>query len=247
MFRVVSILVTLASGFVSWLAYHAFAVYMGSKDPAFLATFVLLAVAFHEAGHMILMERAGAKSVMFFAVIIGGVMPWSGTSVEKIPWSTRADISLAGCYGNLACIAFSLLLVPLGIINHQQMSSIANLNGSLILFNLLPFGMLDGGQFAKTFFDSSPEHKDHIYVRTIAGATMLAMLAIWIVTNQANFMTVGLLTWGLKRRAECDDPQGCHHPLAIPNNELRLWATIYTLLICIGIGLLSTTRPWVWN
>jgi Zn-dependent protease len=247
MFRVVSILITLASGFVSWLVYHAFAVHMGSNDPVFLATFVLLAVAFHEAGHMILMELAGAKCVMFFAVIVGGVTPWSGINVEKIPWSKRADISLAGCYGNLACIAFSLLLLLFGVINPEQMSRITNLNGSLILFNLLPFGMLDGGQFARIFFDSSPEHKDDIYYRAMAGATMLAVLAMWIVTNQAYFITVGLLTWGLKRRAECDDPQGCYHPLAIPQNELRLWAIIYTLLICIGIGLLCTTHPWVWN
>ncbi len=240
---------------LSTLAISGYAYYLAAKagwigknnDPIFITIVLCISILVHECGHMLMFELNGIKTRMFFAVILGGVTP-VGQDVKKyirLPWSQQAAIALAGVIGNCLVIAGSWLFYGVGVLTATEASVITNLNCSLIMFNLIPFSILDGGRFAKILFDSVPEWKDFAVVRLITTVVMITMGITMLVTGKIYSFTALLMFFGLKRQATHDNPLGSHNRRAMTTQQQNLWITIYCVLIMIGILGTALTKDYL--
>jgi len=137
-----------------------------------------------------------------------------------------------------------LLLYSLGILDGSRLSKIANLNGVLVLYNLLPIGMFDGGRFVKILFDSIPEDKDGSFVLIIAAIFYVATLLLSALTNNVFLFSVPLLLWGLHHYATHDDPEGSYSSKAMTETQIGIWTFVYILLLLFGAVTMSVTQPW---
>ncbi len=184
---------------------------------------------------------------VFFGVILGGAMPdlkYGAPKMKQLNWHQLTAVALAGVTANFAIILGSLLLYAAGELSLEHMSRIVNMNGGLILFNLLPFGTLDGGRFAKAFFDSVCEHEDMPYAIRMGTIVMIASMVL-IFFGTTDPVVVGLLVFGLRKKAVSDDPNGSCDKRAMTKSQQRHWAMFYNALVVasmIAIALSTTTR-----
>jgi len=170
----------IAQGF--WLGWSAV--------PVFLAVLV-----FHEAGHLVAMRIFGYRDVnVFFVPFLGALATADGKPWGIAPWK-RALVSIAGPLPGIflavalwACVfAFHL---P-GWILWKGVLVLALLN----LFNLLPLGDLDGGQFLQSVLFSRFPRAELVF--RLAGTVGLAALGLWFeMPLLAAFAALPLLTLG---------------------------------------------------
>ncbi len=216
-------------------------------NPEFLASILILAIVIHEVGHMIVLEHYGVKTYMFFAVILGGVGPQKAY-VEKfknLPWGQVSAVALAGVMGNVLMVVASLLLYSLGYVSGEEFSRIANLNGLLIFWNLIPFGMLDGGRVAKALFDSIPENEDGKYVLMFR-VTILIGAIILLAFNAANVIIAAYaFFFAIRHKANNDDPNGSYSEKAMTKSQYEKWAMIYLILFLAGLALGAIFPDWL--
>jgi Zn-dependent protease len=239
-----SFLLFAATALLSWYAYEKFAMWLDMRDPAFFATVLIGSMVLHELGHWALMETHGLKSHIFFAVILGGAMPEDPRKYMRLSWSKRAAITLAGPAGNLTAVVLAAALHLGGLLSADQLSRVANINGALMSFNMLPFGPLDGGHFMKLLFDSAPEQKDRLYRGAIIAACSLIILWTGLVSGNYYVATAGLIVVGTRKYAEHDDPHGSTYSCAMNRTQCRISALIYVVLIGFGVLLEAISLRW---
>ncbi len=239
--------ITFATAVANWYVFFLIAQALKLDTPEFLATILILAVVVHEIGHMIVLESYGVKTYMFFAVILGGVGPQKAY-VEKfkaLNWGQASAVALAGVMGNIVVVLGGLLCYGLGYISGWQFSQIANLNGLLIFWNLIPFGSLDGGRVAKALFDSIPENEDGKYV-FIFRITILIGAIVLLFFNFTNvFIAFYVFFLSIKYRANNDDPNGSYSEKAMSKSEYNKWAIVYLVLFLAGLALASVFPDWL--
>lgn len=239
--------IAIVTATLNWLVFCWVANYLGAKNPVFLGTALILTVIVHEVGHMIAMEANGIKSYAIFLFIMGGAspLPRYTNKVKELHWSKYAAISLAGVMGNMAMVIMAGLFYLVSGIPAHQLSQIVSLNGLLILYNMWPIWIFDGGHFAKKLFNSMPEHEDlGSALRTGIVIATLALMAT--ILSLRDFLTSGLVIfWGLHFQATHDDPNGSDDPRAMNKKQRSFWSAIYMLIICIAIIMMAvSTQPW---
>lgn len=242
--RIVSLLVVVGSLLLNWYVFFKIAGAFKSSDPQFVATALVVAITFHEFCHWAVFEANGVKAFFFLAVVMGGTSPYPSDrkKAERFPWHTQAKLALAGVAGNLAIIAGSAVLYHFGAMSLTHLRMTTDLNAGLVLFNLLPLGFLDGGRFAKAFFDSVSEDLDLAYVHGIVAAVILVSLAVTMFSHESFSLPIFLLFWGLRKKATEDDPAGSFSKLAMTRKQQVFWAVTYVLLLCASI-VLSSVAP----
>jgi Zn-dependent protease len=246
--RLVGLIIAVGTAYANWWIFYEVAVYFGSQDPTFMAWALLSSIIVHELGHLVMLEVNGIRTYLFFAVILGGAMPAPSLKpkLDKLCWNSKAGIYLAGVIGNCLAVLVAGLLSASGYLTEQQYLSVVNLNGLLILYNLVPWFIFDGGRFAKVLFDSVPEHLDGKYVRMLGIGYIMAAIAATFISG-ANFIIGGyIIFWGLHLQSRKDDPRGSHHALAMRPHQTRTWAMIYFLLLLIGLALIAATPHWMY-
>lgn len=239
-------LTALVTAFLNWLVFYFVASKFNSMDPDFIAWILILSIVLHEIGHLMTMEWFGVKTHMFFAVIIGGAFPdfKFRQRFESLNWSSLAGIYLAGVTMNLVMALYGYYLYANDNITMLQFSQITNLNGALILYNLLPIWIFDGGRFAKALFDSIPEHKDYSFAITIFVAIAIVGIMCKILGLRDFIYTIPLILWGLWNKATNDDPDGSTKPEAMTRNQTIGWSVYYLLLVIAGMIMLAMTETW---
>lgn len=130
----------LSSGtmFLSMFAYAA------NNGWAFGVGFVVL-ILVHELGHGVAMRRAGVEAGWpIFIPFFGAMIAMKGRPEHP---RVEADIAYAG---PIAGTAVSLACAALGLLLHSRFwLSLAYVGFFLNLFNMVPFGFLDGGRVAR--------------------------------------------------------------------------------------------------
>lgn len=246
MSRLTSLFLAVVSGVVTWFVYVWGAGKFGSPDPQWVASALLLSVAVHEACHWAMMEKYGVKAHVFFLVILGGAIP-DKTGIKRLDslsWSKHSAIVLAGVIGNLALVVGAFALSVFGLMSDKHLGQFVQLNAGLILFNLLPFGILDGGQFAKLLFNSLPEARDLVYARVIAIGAMVGSLACMISFRNFPAIIQMLFAFGAYTGAVRDDPTGSHDRRAMDLASCRRWTAVYLGLIVISMLLTIGTADY---
>lgn len=135
--------------------------------------FALIAVLlFHEAGHALGMRVFGFRDVrMFFIPFLGAAVSGRGRGVAA--WKD-AVVSLLGPLPGI--YLGGVLTIASVVIPKPWLAQAAQLLLLLNLFNLLPFGALDGGRFLQRVFFSRHRVLDIGF--QLVGSGLLAWLAI---------------------------------------------------------------------
>jgi Zn-dependent protease len=125
---------------------------------------LVLMILIHELGHGVAMKRAGIESGWpVFIPFFGAMIAMKGRPEHP---RVEADIAyggpVAGTGAALACAAIGLLL------KSQFLLSLAYTGFFLNLFNLAPFGFLDGGRIARVLSRKA----------WIAGAVVMGLLCL---------------------------------------------------------------------
>lgn len=114
------------------------------------AILLMFAIGWHESGHVWAMHKVGVGSIGFYYLpFLGGV------SISKEKYLKLSDHIIVVIMGPiwgmlLACITWVTYLIT----NNPILGAAAWWQACLNLFNLLPIGMLDGGQIFKSILDS---------------------------------------------------------------------------------------------
>lgn len=239
--RFYGLVIGVVSVVLNWFIYYRILAHFGSSVPAFLATVFVVSIVVHELCHVLAMEAHGIKAFFFLAVILGGAVPYPNQTkkYEGLPWSGLAAIAIAGVLGNFAVIGVATLLYLGGFWSVTEFLAVVNLNAGLILFNVLPLGILDGGRFTKVLFDSVPERQDFAYVRTFIAFAGFCIIAVAVWQKQILLLPAFLLVRGLIYKAKEDDPAGSWNRKAMRPTEQRLWGVLYVVILCVSILLVG--------
>ena len=239
------VLATVTAALSYWVFVH-WAGWLHLRDPHFIAQTLLIAIVVHELALWVMLELNRMPSLLVFGTFIGGAITLSkkGGRAESLRWSRLAAIFLAGVIGNLIAVAGYYVGGHLGWNDRLAVSRFLNLNGQLIVVNLLPIPFLDGGGFAKLLFDSVAEEQDMNYVRIIGLVIGLPILALALFRSSGWLILITFLLLGLQFFARHDDPNGSHSRLAMTVQQQRWWTVCYTGLMIIGALMYAFTSKW---
>jgi len=200
----------------------------------------------HELAHLITLEANGIPSFTFFLVIIGGASPIPKYSAKfkQLSWERQAGIFLAGALGNFVVILGAFILTQGNYITFNDFLKLLNLNGVLILWNLFPLWIWDGGRFAKIIFNSLAEDLDTKYEIALL-VSFCTLVILLIAFGQLNFIHFWLFFWGLHWQSTHDEPYGSENPKAIPESHLKWWAVLFLIMISAGAIITGTTPNWL--
>jgi Zn-dependent protease len=145
---------------------------------ASLATAISLTVAVlvHEAGHAFAFRRRSIQVELEIRPPLGmAIVPMSGLSSE----TDQIDVSLFGPLFGLGTALVGYLLWRLTGSPHA--ADFAMMACWLNLFNLVPVGLLDGGQVIKTMTSSTGRHKLGFALQTLGMAALVLLAGYYLV------------------------------------------------------------------
>ncbi|MFH0874090.1 MAG: site-2 protease family protein [Candidatus Komeilibacteria bacterium] len=242
--RFLDVLLLVSTSLFTWWAIRAIITpmlqhntHLAHWNPSFLATIVVVSVLGHELGHAFFMERYGLRTRIFLLVFIGGAVI-DPKKMAKLSWSKQSNILLAGVCVNFLLGVIGLLLGLFGIITISTASMFALVNGSMIIWNLIPVGLFDGGRLAKLLFNSIPEHDDLRVARYLSRAVLPAFIGLFACAVIDMIIPMTLMVWGFGYQATHDDPEGSYNPLAMTREDVSRLSWIYLLLVYGGAALL---------
>jgi len=237
------LVIAIVTGAFTWWVYVKFARYMGFQRPEFLASILLGSVFLHELGHLLSFERHGIPCAMSFVVIAGGTSPLDIKAVERLPDTHKAEAYIAGMFGNIVAVAIAAMVYMGGLCSAVDVERVANLNASLIVFNLIPLAIFDGSRFVKVLFRNIAPRKETLLFELTSVPVAVAMLALLIYKGHAT-PALPLVLWGLHRRShEENHDDGAARAMTL---EQRIWwAVLFTILVVGSAVVYSTTNDWI--
>lgn len=239
-------MIAIATAIFTYSVFYGVALFFGVPNPYFIASVLIAAMIIHELCHLIAIEASGIPAQMFFLVVLGGAMPLLGyeKKYKELSWEKQAIIALVGVVGNFIAILAAFCLVQTSYLKFDDFLKIANLNGSLILWNLFPLWIFDGGRFTKLLFNSISEEEDAKYEMILLACFGVVVIAL-IFLGKLSFIHLWLFSWGLHWQSTHDDPHGSENPKAISKSHCVLLAAIFIIMISLGAIILSTTPNWI--
>lgn len=192
----------------------AFAVVAGFTMSWSVVPALLLVLVVHEGGHLLAMKAFGYRDVkVLFVPFLGALATTDGQPERIAPWK-RSIVALAGPLpGLVVALALPFVVGPT-LFQSKFLVSVLATSVLLNLFNLLPLGGLDGGQYlSSSLFSRFPRAE---FVFRVAGSLALAALAVRLEAKfVAYFSLMSLVTVGkqwavagarleLKRRVAVD-------------------------------------------
>lgn len=154
----------------------------------------LLSMFAHEVGHAVVFLRSGIECKIRFLTLLGAVAYPATKELEKksdkLPWFTQAILMLAGPAVNVFLMLIGHWFATVGIFSEQVLlglslkewsEQIVYINGLLAIFNLVPMGKLDAGQFFLLVFSSLEEKWDYLIFGVIAAIVVSVPVVIWVL------------------------------------------------------------------
>ena len=232
---------------LNYYVFYYIAQFLGSRNPSFIALMFTLTLVVHELLHLIAFELNGIPAKMYFLVVMGGTSEFKEykEKFNNLPWERQSTIFLAGVLGNFIVIIASYFFYQMSCLTFNEFLAILNLNGVLILYNLIPLWIFDGGYFAKKLFDSIAENRDTEYEIALSGAFVGIVIAVLVISGNLDLISFLLVPLALHIRARRDDPMGSEDPKAIPVSHQKWWAALYLVLILIAAVIVANTASWI--
>ena len=244
--RLIGYLIAIATGALTYWIFYAISSYFGAPNPHFIASALLVAMVIHEVLHLIALEINGIPAFTFFLVIIGGASPLPNytSKYEQLSWERQASVVLAGVIGNFLVMVGAYFLSQGNYIAYADFLKILNLNGVLVLWNLFPLWIFDGGRFAKILFNSISESEDTKYAIGLITGFLCILIIVLIISGKLSFTHFWLFFWGIQYQSRHDEPYGSEDRRAIPESHWKWWAALFLIMISVGAIIASTTPNW---
>jgi Zn-dependent protease len=232
---------------LNYYIFYFLAQFLGAKNPGFIAIMLTSAVVVHEVFHYIAFELNGIPAKMYFLILMGGTTEFKEykEDLKNLAWEKYSIAIMAGILGNFIVIAFSLIFCQINYLTFNEFLAILNLNGVLILYNLIPLWPFDGGYFARMLFDSIAENRDTHYEIAILGAFMGTLILVLFITGNLDLISFLIIPLALHIRVKRDNPLGSKDPKAIPISHQKWWAALYLILILISAIMVANTTSWI--
>lgn len=204
------------------------------------ALLIMIAVGFHESGHVWAMKKAGIKTKGFYFIpFVGGaaVAEEQYTSYKQNVW-----VAIMGpAWGGLLAIATGIGYL---ITKNPLFAASAAWMAAFNLFNLLPITPLDGGQIMRAITFSINQKVGLVFLTLsfLASIAIMVTLHVWL---WALFLVVGGLELGFevytRYKAKTEDhPKwlvveltGHHRPASLNIEGLLVTALSYVFLIAV--------------
>lgn len=231
----------------NYYIFYFLAEFFGSKNPSFIAIVFTSTVVVHELLHLLAFELNGIPAKMYFLILMGGTTEFKEykEALKNLAWEKYSIVVMAGILGNFIVIAVSFIFCQINYLTLNEFLAILNLNGVLILYNLIPLWPFDGGYFARMLFDSIAENRDTHYEIAISGAFVGILIAVLFITGNLDLISFLIIPLALHIRARRDNPFGSKDPKAIPISHQKWWAALYLILILIGAVIVANTTSWI--
>ena len=263
--RKIWFLIAIGTAVLNYYVFYFIAELFGSKNPGFIALLFASAVIIHELFHFVAFEANGIHARMFFLLVMGGTCELKSFKEKFVNLSLekKAIIFISGVFGNIILIVVFFFLFKEGFLSQKEFFSALNLNSVLILYNLFPLWIFDGGYFAKTLFDSiNNRRRDTDYELAMLAGFVGILMIIMIITGNldiTSFLAIPLalhirarmlisLRWipfDLHIRSRTEEPIGFESLKAIPMSRQKWWATLYLILILISAIIVANTTSWI--
>ncbi len=120
-----------------------------------------------------------------------------------------------------------------------------NVGGSLLVYNLLPVWIFDGGHFVGYLFNSVSEDRDRKYQLTMSALIIATILVVSALFFQVYFFAAWMVVYGLHHAAEHDDPLGSTSKKAMSRSQQWNWAAFYVALLATGFFTLAATAKYI--
>jgi Zn-dependent protease len=207
---------------------------------------IMAAIFLHELGHFLAFRALGYTAGMLFVPFLGAaVYPDDKERIKNAPRAHEVFIAAAGPFMNVALMIFGLLVAALSPYDSFGLS-FASINAALAAFNLLPFGIFDGGRMARAIFASADEAHDAIIARKLTIFAMVGAVVTIVANGGIMFMPI-LFVVGAHSASKKDDPNEWNHPRSMSNDHSLLWGCIWggmILLSLAGTGILHYWRDY---
>lgn len=142
------------------------------------ALVILIAIGFHESGHVWAMKRLGMKTKGFYFLPFMG-----GVAIQEEGHKTHANQAFVAIMGPVWGFALAVATYIVYLVTHQPIfAAVASWMALVNLFNLLPVNPLDGGQLMRTITFSVHSSVGLVFL----GFSILAGLGL------ALYMKIGL-------------------------------------------------------
>lgn len=187
------------------------------------AVIILIAIFFHENGHIWAMRRCGLKiKGVYFIPLVGGMVVGDGN--DKM--LTREEESFVAIMGPIWGLVLALIVVLIYFATGDAFyGAVAGWMAMINLFNLLPINPLDGGRIMKSVVFSINSSAGLLF---LYGGILLTMLG----TLFAGILLVSILLWVGSMEAIFERKNNkLFAPM--PFNSILFYIAIYTMLAII--------------
>lgn len=231
---------------IFWLAYQS----------PWAAIAMMLAMYIHECGHYFIFVKNKIKARVLLLFPLGAVAApinkEEDIKSDLLPWWNIAWLLQAGPTMNVIQMIVGLIFVHFGflVLLGQQMIII---NGLLAVFNLLPLGNMDGGQFFHVIFSSLKEEYDLLLA---TGCLVISITILGLIFSSSlglGFMAIlwtlfnhfGLIFFLLLFAAGIWHKQGKDNPLhslslqAMTINQVGIQLVYYFFLVTLTLFLFT--------
>jgi hypothetical protein len=152
------------------------------------------------------------------------------SSPKRFQQAKHAHEALVAAAGPLVNIILSILglIIAIPVATREFGLAVAVLNASLAFFNLLPFGMLDGGRLAKALYASADDFTDEKITFKLSVGAVIGCVAAFF----AGGLNLGalLLIWGVHRQEDRDNPDDHTHHRSMGNKSALAWACLWAAI-----------------
>lgn len=216
----------------------------------------MAAMFFHECGHLFFFWYYGidanVRNIFPLGMVASAKTRAENAKSDLLHWWKVANILQAGPIINTLQLAIGVLLVKFAVVpefGHQ----VVYINGLLGLFNLLPFGNMDGGQLFLLIFSSLKKKYDIILSVVVSLAMIVSTYFIvapywfrggWAVAygiwQQVGWWPFALLfTVGLVTKQGMDNDADWESPQAMNYSQVATQLAIYAANVSIALFLFS--------
>ena len=187
--RIIVLIVSFVTMVISYGVWYGIALLFGSDTPHFIALSMIVIMFFHELMHVIMFEMYGVRAGMSFFIIFcasGPIIDDENIKKRKLLSPEKnATIVLSGVIGNILIVLGGLVLYLNGFLDCDKFMIFANVNGFIIITNLVPIGKSDGGLFLHCL-DAMSGHTPDIEICNMGNSTGQAAISnaiynMWVI------------------------------------------------------------------